>query len=104
MFHFFPRGQQDWLRVLAFPFQAFVILAPVTYFYLLHIWPHRGEVSHLNHFADQLAPGYLFCFIVLLAVGFRQKSAGYRVDSYFSFCLAVLSILLVFITPHWAQV
>jgi len=103
MFRLFPKYRQDWLQVFAFPFQAYVILAPVSYYYLLHIWPHRGEVGTLNNFAGELSFGYLICFLVLLAFGLSRKAAGHRLSAYVSLFLSALSIFFIFLTSAWIQ-
>ena len=99
MFHLFPNSRQAWLRILLLPFQAYAILAPISYCYFLKIWPH-SQVGPLNNFGNQLSGGSFICFIVLLAVGLFQKGAG----KYVNLCLAGLSALEIYLTPNWIQV
>ena len=99
MFRLFPKERQDWLRAFLFPFQAFVILAPASYCYLLHIWPHRGGVEPLNHFGHQLLFGFAICFLVLLGVGVYQRG----VSRYVNLCLAALTALEMYLTPDFIQ-
>jgi hypothetical protein len=103
MFRLFPKDWQDWLRVFVFPFQAYVILAPASYCYLLSIWPHRGGVRPLNDFGHQLSHGFFLCLIVLAAVGFHQKTLGHRISAYVNLGLAALSLLFICLAPNWGQ-
>jgi energy-coupling factor transporter transmembrane protein EcfT len=113
MFHLFPKGRQDWLRVLAFPFQAFVILAPIVFWYFMgrysgcldsngsHPVYARFDYGHaMTGLADQILVGCLVCFFVLLAFGFYQRAIGHRVSARVDFVLAALSIILIFVIPN----
>jgi hypothetical protein len=103
MFRLFPKNRQDWLRVVVFPFQAYVILGPASYCYWLHIWPHQGEVGPLNDFGHQLSAGYLLCLLVLATIGFRQLVLEHGRKAYVNLGLAALSLLLICLTPNWIQ-
>jgi hypothetical protein len=98
MFKLFPKDRRDWLRVLIFPFQAYVILTAIIYTYFFNIWPRRG-VDELNHFGGQLVYGCFICFLVLSFVGLLQRTP----KKYLNFSLAALSILEIFLMPNWAQ-
>jgi len=71
-------------------------------YYLVFHWPHRGDVAPLNHFYDQMAPGYALCFLVLLIVGFRQMITGRRVSAIVNILLAAWCALSL-ATPGWIQ-
>jgi len=101
------------LRVLAFPFQAFVILAPIVFWYFMRLYggcldsngSHpiyaRFDYMHaMKDLANQILIGYLFCFVALLAFGLYQRAVGHRVSAKVDFVLAALSIILMFVTPN----
>jgi hypothetical protein len=104
MFRLFPKGQQDWLRVLAFPFQAFVILAPIAYWYFMgqfghyanNVWPRYYSFDYIGagkHLSTQIGVGYVICFLASVIFGFYHKAAGHRVSAYASFFFAALSVV-----------
>jgi len=101
MFHLFPRQRQEWLRVLLFPFQAYVVLGHCATLYLLSIW-HFRNVGPLNHFADQLLFGYLVSFFVLFPVGLYQHHLGFRAGGWLNVGLALWGISSIAI-PGWIQ-
>jgi len=101
MFHAFPKNRLEWLRVLVFPFQAYVVLGHCATLCLLSIW-HFRNVGPLNHFADQLLMGYAFCFIVLFPFGLHQHRLGFRVRGYVNIGLALWGIASIAI-PGWVQ-
>lgn len=101
MLRVFPKHRSEWLRVLLFPFQAYVVLGHCATVYLLSIWRFRN-VSPLNHFADQLLIGYVLSFLVLLPVGLYQRHLGYRARGYLNIGLALWAIVSIAI-PGWVQ-
>ena len=102
MFNAFPKHRDDWLKLLLFPFQAFAVTAHLMSYYLVFHWPHRGFIGPLNHFYDQIAPGYALCFLVLLIVGIRQMVAGRRMSAIANILLAAWCAFS-FATPGWIQ-
>jgi hypothetical protein len=105
MFRLIPKGQQDWLRVLAFPFQAFVILAPIAYWYFMGQYGHYANnvlgprynsfnyIEAGKHLSIQMGVGYVICFLALMIFGFYHKAAGHRMSAYASFFFAALSVV-----------
>jgi hypothetical protein len=95
MFHLFPRARQEWLRVLLFPFQAYVVVAYFVEQYFIHSLPGNGGYrGSLDEFAICVVAGYAVCFLVLLCVGISQMVAGHRLRGFLNVGLAVLGCLL----------
>jgi hypothetical protein len=90
MFQLFPKRKREWLRVLLFPFQAFVVVGYFVHHYFFSSLPYgyRGELSNLN--VDMLF-GYAVCFLVLLVVGIAQIAKGHRMLGIFNMGLAALA-------------
>jgi hypothetical protein len=93
MFHLFPKRRQDWLRVLVFPFQAYVIIAFFVERYFASIWPGhtRWTMTDLKLF---MVSGNVVCFFVFLVAGVRQSFLRQWTVACLHFGFAVLSVLL----------
>src|ERR1022692_2608643 len=112
MFRFFPKGQQDWLRVLVFPFQAFVILAPIEYWYFMRLYGYFANnvfgprlyyfdcINAAKHLGAQIAIGYAICFFALVIFGFYQKAMKHPASAFGCFFLAALSVIDLIIMPN----
>jgi hypothetical protein len=104
MFRLFPKEWEDWARALfLFPFQAYTILAPAGYCYVSSIWPHRGGVTPLNNFGQELSVGFAICFFVLVPVGLRQRALENHFSAYVNLGLAILDGFFIFLTPNFIQ-
>ncbi len=97
MFTLFPKHQQDWRRVLVFPFYAFPFIAVVAYWVAAACW-HPPPSRFLNHtlpdFAAQLAGICDVDFICLLGIGIIQLMRGYRLIACLSFGIAGFAFLV----------
>ena len=111
MFQFFPKQRRDWMRVFEFPFQAFVVLAPISYWHFMRLYGYYvnnvfGPRLHScdgiaagQHLGALTAAGYLLCFLALMGFGFYHRVARQRKRAYVSFLLAALSIIDLMIMP-----
>ncbi len=105
MFQFFPKQRQDWMRVFEFPFRAFVVLAPISYWHFMRLYGHYannvfgprqyyfdciGAGKHLTH---QTVAGYLICFFVLAGFGLYHIAARHRASAFMDVLFAALSIV-----------
>ncbi len=111
MFQFFPKQRQDWMRVFEFPFQAFVVLSPISYWHFMRLYGYYAN----NVFGPRLhsfdciaagkqlgaltAAGYLVCFLALLGFGFYHRAAQQQTRAYVSFFLAALSVVDLMLMP-----
>ncbi len=97
MFTLFPKLQQDWRRVLVFPFYAFPFIAVVAYWVAASCW-HPPPSRHLDHtllnFAAQLASSCGADFICLLGIGIIQLMRGHRSRACLSFGIAGFAFLV----------
>lgn len=95
MFQFFPRGRQEWLRVLLFPFQAYVVIAYLVEQYFIRSLPANGGYrGSLSEFKAKLLLGYTVCVLVLLSVGIVQMLAGRWLRGVLNAVLAALGVLI----------
>jgi hypothetical protein len=95
MFHAFPKSRSEWLRVLLFPFQAYVVVAYFVEQCFVRSLPGNGGYrASLTSFKLWVISGYSVCFIVLLCVGIIQLSTGRRVRGVVNIGLAILGALL----------
>ena len=97
--------------MLAFPFQAFVILAPIAYWFFMGLYGHYANnvfrpryysfdcIAAGKHLTSLTAVGYLVCFFVLMAFVFYHEAAKQQPSAYLSLFLAALSIVDLFIIP-----
>ena len=88
MFQLFPKDKRGWLRVLVFPFQAYVVEAFVVeqYYY------GRGSYgSHLADFGVLFLFGFVVSFPVLLFVGIAQIFNGHPLRGYANIGLTALA-------------
>jgi hypothetical protein len=93
MFRAFPRGRSEWLQLLVFPFQAYVVVAIfVEKYFMRSLDPHsRGSLAEFKFW---VMLGYAACFLALLTVGIAQLCAGRRRLGIVNLCLAALSVLV----------
>jgi len=93
MFRAFPKSRREWLQVLLFPFQAYVVVAYFVEQYFVRLLPgkYRGSLMSFKHW---VISGYSVCFIVLLCVGIIQLSTGRRARGFLNIGLAILGALL----------
>ena len=96
MFRAFPKSRSEWLQVLLFPFQAYVVVAYLVEQYFVRSLPGNGGYrGSLTSFKLWVISGYSVCFIVLLCVGIIQLSTGRRARGFLNIGLAILGALLV---------
>lgn len=90
MFQIFPKGKREWLRVLLFPFQAYVVVARIEEHYFIRslAYPYRGMMSD---FRMWVYGGFVVCFPVLLGVGIVQMFTGHRLGGFLNISLAALA-------------
>jgi hypothetical protein len=88
MFQFFPKDKRGWLRVLIFPFQAYVVEAFVVE---QHYYGRGSYGSHLADFGALFLLGFVVSFPVLLFVGIAQMFNGHPLRGYVNLGLAVLA-------------
>lgn len=93
MFRAFPRGRSEWLQLLVFPFQAYVVVAIFVERYFMRSLESHSRGS-LAEFKCWVMVGYSVCFFALLGVGTVQLCAGRRRLGLVNVCLAVLSALV----------
>ena len=101
MFTLFPKHQQDWRRVLVFPFYMFPFIAIVAYWVAAALWhplPPSPYSRHpdftLNFFAGDLASSCATDFICLLGIGIIQLMRGHRSRAGLSFGIAGFAFLV----------
>jgi hypothetical protein len=95
MFRFIPREQGEWLRVLLFPFQAYVVVAFLVEQYFIRSLPSGGGYrGSLAEFKVWVIAGYAICFLVLLGVGIVQIFTNHRLRGFLNVGLAALGALL----------
>jgi hypothetical protein len=111
MFQCFPKQRQDWMREFEFPFQAFVVLAPISYWLFMRLYGYyANDVSRPclysfdymgagQHLSTLTAAGYLLCFLALMGFGFYHRAAKRRTRSYVSLFTAALSVIDLIIMP-----
>ena len=93
MFRTLPRGRSEWLHLLAFPFQAYVVVAIFVEKYFLRSLPTHSRAS-LDNFKCWVIFGYSVCFFALLGVGTVQLCTGRRRLGVVNLCLAALGALI----------
>jgi hypothetical protein len=95
MFRPFPRGRQGWLRVLLFPFQAYVLIAIFVERYFMNSLPGNGGYrGSLAEFKLTVVAGYAVSFLVLLCVGVGHFLTGRVRSACLNLGLAALAALL----------
>jgi hypothetical protein len=111
MFQFFPKQRQDWMQAFEFPFQAFVVLAPISYWHFMRLYGYYANnvfgprhysfdcIAAGQHLRALTAAGYLLCFLALMGFGFYHRAAKHRTRAYVSFFLAALSVVDLMIMP-----
>ena len=111
MFQFFPKQRQDWMRVLEFPFQAFVVLAPISYWHFMRLYCYYANnvfgprqysfdgIAAGKHLGSLVVAGYLLCLLALVAFGFYHSAAEHRARAGVSFSFAALSIVDFMVMP-----
>jgi hypothetical protein len=111
MFQLFPKQRQDWMLVFEFPFQAFVVLSPVSLHHFMRLYDYYANnvlgprlysfdcIAAAHHLETVTAVGYLLCFIALMVFGFYHKVARHQTRVYVNFFFAALAIVDFVIMP-----
>ena len=99
------------MRVFEFPFEAFVVLSPISYWQFMRLYgyyannvfgPRRYSFDCIaagKQLGAVTAAGYLLCFLALLGFGFYHRAARRRARSHVSFSLAALSVVDLMLMP-----
>jgi hypothetical protein len=92
-----PHSKQDWLRLLVFPFKAYVIIAPLLF--LISIQFPRPRISGATNSEVFYLVSLLPCSLILLLSGLISSFAGRKhfAFSCFGFSLAALVVAVVFL-------
>jgi hypothetical protein len=99
MFHLFPNSRQEWLRVLVFPFQAYVVVAVFVEQYFWELLPGNGGYrGAMFGFNAMVLLGYIFCILMLLGLGFAFLLTGRRRSGWLNLALAALGALFAYST------
>jgi hypothetical protein len=101
VFYCFPKKRIEWLRVLLFPFQAYVVVAFfVERFFWSSLPAGGGYRGSLSGFVAGVILGYVACAVVLFGVGSIQILTGHRRNGCQNLCLAGLGVLFIFWSPN----
>jgi hypothetical protein len=107
MLQFIPKEWQDWLRVFAFPFQAYPVVATLFYSIFAVVWrPFRPRfgMDSFDDFAVRLVFGFAVCFVVLLCIGLVGLVMKRRQSAYLNFGMAVFSAAMAcFCMPNYVR-